>query len=405
VIRGSSSGNTLGGTGPGEGNTIRNSDDAGVRIEGTADANAVLGNSIAANGGLGIDLFGGIGADPNDELDQDDGPNGLQNHPVLVAAVAGGGETVVAGSLDSSVTTDYRIEVFANAVADDSGFGEGETFLGAFTVTTGASGEATFAEAVGTEAGAADSISATATELGPGDVPQSTSEFGPNVIEGCDNTPTAGADTVTGTDADEVLCGLGGNDTFIPAGGDDVIVGGDGDDELDLSDASAGVDVDLAAGQGATGPDELVLAELEDVVGSAFADELSGDTGANTLDGGDKTDTLVAGGGADTVLGQNGADTLRGEDGADVLKGADGADTVKGQAGADTLKGQDAADQILGGDGADTLKGGRGRGDDLDGGRGRDSLDGGADKKDVCDGGADNDVRKAPGCETERSIP
>jgi hypothetical protein len=66
---------------------------AGIRITNVSggDINsieiAIADNLIYANQGLGIDL-GGSGITPNDPLDVDDGPNRLQNFPVLVSAVA-----------------------------------------------------------------------------------------------------------------------------------------------------------------------------------------------------------------------------------------------------------------------------------------------------------------------------
>ncbi len=45
---------------------------------------------------------------------------------------------------NSTATTDFRLEFFANAVCDPSGNGEGETLLGSTMVTTDGSGNASF---------------------------------------------------------------------------------------------------------------------------------------------------------------------------------------------------------------------------------------------------------------------
>ena len=61
---------------------------------------------------------------------------------MLTSAVAGGGTTVVQGTLNSTGTTTFRLEFFSNAACDASGNGEGRTFIGAASVTTNASGNA-----------------------------------------------------------------------------------------------------------------------------------------------------------------------------------------------------------------------------------------------------------------------
>jgi len=78
-ISSNASGNVVGGTVAGEGNTIAFNDDDGVAVEGSAAGNAIRGNSIRSNGGLGIDLVGGTenvyGVTANDGGDGDTGPN------------------------------------------------------------------------------------------------------------------------------------------------------------------------------------------------------------------------------------------------------------------------------------------------------------------------------------------
>src|SRR5207249_3787738 len=135
------SANSIGGTATGAGNTIAFNVDDGVRVE-SGTGNPILSNRIFSNNFLGIDL-GGDGVTPNDPGDADTGPNNLQNAPVLTSATVSGSSFVtVKGTFNSTPNTLFTIEFFTSAQADPSGFGEGQTLLGSFTVTTGATGDA-----------------------------------------------------------------------------------------------------------------------------------------------------------------------------------------------------------------------------------------------------------------------
>jgi CSLREA domain-containing protein len=368
--------NLIGGTAPGEGNQIQHNEGDGVAVTFGALDNAILGNSMTENAGLGIDL-GTDGVTPNDAGDGDTGENDLQNFPELEAVVAGG-STIVRGTLNSTAGGDFRIEVFDNADDDPTGHGEGQTLLGAFEVTTDASGDASFLEVLDGTAGAGHPVSATATELGPLGEPFSTSEFGLDVDEGtCDVTGTSGDDSLTGLGAsDDVICGLEGDDEIEPDGGDDVIVGGDGTDDADYSAGVDPLEADLAAGLATLGTQFDLLSGIENVTGTDLDDVIDGDAEKNVLEGGDGKDTVEAG---------------------------EGKDTVKGNDGKDTLKGQDDKDEVKGGDGGDDLFGGSGDKDDLDGNAGKDSLDGGGGDNDDCNGGPDNDEHDG-GCEKKHSL-
>jgi hypothetical protein len=103
-------------------------------------------NSIALNKGLGIDLDS-AGVTPNDPGDGDNGPNNLQNYPAISSAVTNGGSTTIQGTLNSAPNTKLHLEFFASALADASGFGQGEALIGSTDVTTNASGDANFTAA------------------------------------------------------------------------------------------------------------------------------------------------------------------------------------------------------------------------------------------------------------------
>ena len=134
--------------------------------------NAILGNVISSNAKLGIDLSSGFGGDdgvtPNDDGDADSGANNFQNYPVLTAA---SGNTIT-GTLNSTASTTFRIEFFANDAADSSGNGEGQTFLGFVNTTTGANGNTPTFNFTAPSNLSGKFISATATDPGG-----NTSEF------------------------------------------------------------------------------------------------------------------------------------------------------------------------------------------------------------------------------------
>jgi parallel beta-helix repeat protein len=160
-IYNSSSNNTIGGTAANAGNLIAFNGSHGVALPlGGGSGNSILGNAIYANGGLGIDLLED-GVTANDALDPDTGPNDLLNFPLLTAATASGGTLTTYFKLDLPAGS-YRIEFFRNPSGrDGTGFGEGEVFAGACSVTHPGGGQVPLNCAFpGT---AADVITATAT--------------------------------------------------------------------------------------------------------------------------------------------------------------------------------------------------------------------------------------------------
>ncbi len=112
--------NLIGGTAPGAANRIAYSQTipgmgsyAGVRIRDGAANNAILGNSIFANAGLGIDL-GPYGVNlpvPCDDVTSASANLG-QNYPVLTQAVSGPCGTGIGGTLNSRPNAVYLPRVF-----------------------------------------------------------------------------------------------------------------------------------------------------------------------------------------------------------------------------------------------------------------------------------------------------
>ncbi len=166
--------NQIGGTTAGAGNTIAYNNtadiagDGGVLVGGSGDA--IEGNSIHDNTGLGIDL-GGDGVTLNGSHAGQSGPNNWQEFPVITSAI-GGAATQVAGSLTGTPGATYTLDFYANAVADPSGYGQGAIYLGSGTVTIDSTGTTAFAVTVPGSTTPGELITATATDSA-GD----TSEF------------------------------------------------------------------------------------------------------------------------------------------------------------------------------------------------------------------------------------
>ena len=118
-----------------------------------------------------------------------------------------------------------------------------------------------------------------------------------------------GDDELDGGPGDDVVEANSGTDVIIAGAGNDMYDGGSGIDTVNYSGSATGVVLDLASHKATSdlGVDEIW--SIENVVGSAQADELSGDKRDNVLAGGD------------------GDDVLRGERGNDILEGGSGVDT------------------------------------------------------------------------------
>ena len=136
-----------------------------------------------------------------------------------------------------------------------------------------------------------------------------------------------GADRLTGGADDDALFGEEGDDVIRGEGGDDLIQGGRGANRIDggagrdtltYSGVLSGVEVDLREGR-ARGGSSDEIAEIEDVLGSDFADTLLGDDHDNLLFGADGNDILDGRAGSDVVAGGVGDDTLTGGAGDDVF--------------------------------------------------------------------------------------
>ncbi|MFL6277241.1 MAG: C25 family cysteine peptidase [Blastocatellia bacterium] len=169
----------VGGTAAGAANRIAFNGGDGVNVAGaSSNGNSIRANSIYSNTGLGIDLAGGTenasGVTANDPNDSDAGANTLQNYPVITAATVSGGSITVAGTLNSAPNMTFAIEFYSMTTADPSGNGEATSYRGSTSVTTNASGNASFSGII--LATTDPLITATATNT-TGSPANNTSEF------------------------------------------------------------------------------------------------------------------------------------------------------------------------------------------------------------------------------------
>ncbi len=177
IIFNGAQGNLIGSATTGAGNLIAFNTFSGIDVfDSTTTGNDFNANSISSNGGLGINLAGGtengFGVTSNDTLDADTGPNRLQNYPVLTLATSA---AVIQGSLNSAAATTYRLDFYSSPSADNSGFGEGQIWIGTSNVTTDGSGNATFNLDFPGSLATGSVVTATATQTGTTNA--GTSEF------------------------------------------------------------------------------------------------------------------------------------------------------------------------------------------------------------------------------------
>jgi len=200
-----------------------------------------------------------------------------------------------------------------------------------------------------------------------------------------------GDDLLIGDGKANVLDGGAGNDHLIGGLGADHLIGGAGSDtaDYDSDGRTVGVQVDLNAGTetplSKNAAQEDTLSEVENALGTPFADQLYGDSGTNVL------------------TGDAGDDTLRGRGGADVLEPGTDNDLVSGGAGSDTVSYADRAGDVTVNLDGKPDSGESGEKDTIQvdveniaGGAGNDTLNADTDPKDVVNnlvaGGAGNDT-------------
>jgi hypothetical protein len=158
-IDASSTDNTIGGTSAIAGNLITNNGGPGIAVTGDSSVrNQITADRIFGNTGRAIDL-GGEGVTENAATVRQ-GPNDLQNFPIIITSPDGQTTGFLGGS---EPDTTYRIDVFASAGYLTGGTGEAQDYLGSLEVVTDATGQVRFIVPFKVPAGSPN-ITATATD-------------------------------------------------------------------------------------------------------------------------------------------------------------------------------------------------------------------------------------------------
>ncbi|NEO31324.1 MAG: hypothetical protein F6K36_13000 [Symploca sp. SIO3C6] len=148
-------------------------------------------------------------------------------------------------------------------------------------------------------------------------------------------------DILIGNSLDNRIEALAGNDLLIGNAGNDYLDGGADIDTVSYRRDPGSVEVNLAQNQAKDGfgnTDQIY--NVENVIGSAFDDEIIGDANDNTIYAGAGKDKVSGDAGNDTLFGEDGNDTLNGDAGDDYLVGGTGngwpSDILNGGSGNDT---------------------------------------------------------------------
>ncbi len=175
------SGNMIGTTTAGAGNTIADNTADGVQVVGAGTTgDSIRGNSIFGNGLLGIEL--GTSGVPSTNIlgGSTSGPNDDENYPVLtIVSYTPGTGTTVAGNINTTPNTTVYVDLYTDAVEALNGYGQGQTYIGSVTVTTTGDGNASFTY-LATSLPRNAIVTATATD------PGNTSEFS---LDAAEDTP------------------------------------------------------------------------------------------------------------------------------------------------------------------------------------------------------------------------
>lgn len=197
---------------------------------------------------------------------------------------------------------------------------------------------------------------------------------------------TAGADTITGSKANDVIDATGSAHITVGLDINAHLVDLDGSESLSIRVSNLPVGATLSAGvHNSDGSWSLTSADLAglkltaDVTSSfnlqveATATESDGSTAmahaeigvqltpdANLIYGGKGNDTITGGLGNDKIYGNSGNDVIFGNNGDDKIYGGKGDDIIKGGAGDDLLRGDSGNDKFFGEAGNDKIVGGTG---------------------------------------------
>jgi Ca2+-binding RTX toxin-like protein len=264
------------------------------------------------DGGAGNDtLVGGAGADRllggtgNDTASYAGSDSGVSVDLTAGAATGGDAQGDVLDSIENLIGSDHADTLRGDAGVNKLSGGAGDDTLegrGGADVLTGGDGADTASYLSST---AAVTVSLVAGVVGVGGDAEGDTLTSIEALTGSRYN-----DRLTGNAGDNTLDGQAGDDLLQGGGGADALLGGAGNDTATYADSAQAVLVDLTTGVGTGGDAEGDrLQDIENLIGSAQADELTGNASANRLDGGAGNDYLYGEGGADTLVGGAGSDT------------------------------------------------------------------------------------------------
>lgn len=318
-------------------------------------------NDNVIEGGLGDDsLDGGVG---NDTASYANAAAGV----TVSLAVAGSQNTIGAGTdtltnLENLLGSAYNDTLTGNGSTNILNGGAGDDLLNA-----GTAGAKSLIGGTGidTASFAAATAGVTITINGSG----TYSDSSVVTLTGIENlVGSAFNDTLTGDSSNNLIIGYAGDDDIDGMGGTDTVSYADAASAVVVNLAGVGTNVSGGAGNDA-------LSNIENIIGSVYADIITGDGGVNVIEGRAGADTLDGGAGVDTVS-YAGSDagihvTLNATTGNtgghaagdelynfENLIGSAYNDTLIGTAVNNTINGGDGDDLLIGGAGADVLNGG-----------------------------------------------
>jgi VCBS repeat-containing protein len=292
--------------------TYQESDGAGNISTGTVTLNIVATDNTGQNGSSGIDLSG-VGAYTASFFDGKAGNDDLTDGTGLSVLIGGVGVDNLTGGAGNDILR-------GGSGNDNMDGGAGTEDL--LDLSDGTSPGITFTL---TQSSTATNVNLNTIGLGNDSYKNMEGVIGTNF-----------ADNITGSSGNDILRGGGGNDT---------LDGGAGTGDLiDFTDGAAGIVFTLVQSNSNTvfntGPANLgtdTYKNMEGVIGTGFADQLTGSISNDIIRGGAGDDTINGNDGNDTLRGDSGNDFILGGNGNDVLNGGLGADTLFGGAGNDTF--------------------------------------------------------------------
>jgi Ca2+-binding RTX toxin-like protein len=298
---------------------------------GSKFADILTGNSASniLNGGAGEDMFISsagndflIGGDGRDTVDYSTSTGSMTVSLLAGTAISCGGKTDKLATIENVIGTKFNDLITGDAGSNTLFGGDGKDHFygsGGGDAYDGGTGKdwidyrtSTVAVNVNLATGQGH------LGLAEGDTYKNIENIrgsaGDDTLIGDDN-----ANVIYGGAGSDHLEGGGGNDMFYTAGGYDSIDGGTGVDTLSYADSWDKVIVNLATGVGQYGSASRdTIINIENLIGSKFADTLTGDAGNNMLNGAAENDVLHGAGGNDLLIGGQGADVLDGGDGTDT---------------------------------------------------------------------------------------